>query len=530
MTRRPFLVGVFLGVLWAGVFAGAQDPPGETVNPNLPDSSQRDARKIVRLSLGETIRIALGHNIDLQLERIAYFRSAKDVQVARAAFDPVFATNYTMNKFRQPTVDFLSGVAPTTEVNVNPFTFQNFDFGISGLLPTGTTYNVTAENSRADNPESGFFSFNPRNETSISGTVTQPLLKNFGFDANLADLRISQNNEAKAERGLLRLHQDTIASVENAYWELVFAYKDLDVKEKGVMEAQTLLEINRHKVAVGSAKRIDIVDAEANIETQKSGIIDAVNALEGAQDTLLDLINYQEILRERGEVDQYAPFFEHIWVIPTTELDFRPYSIDLNDAVQRAMDSREDLQQARLDVENGRLELLRRENQLLPVLNLSGTWTPRGLEENVGNSLDELGSGRFYDWTVAINLEYPIGNRLEKNRYYQAEADLETSRLALVKLENQVILEVTQLVRAVDAAYQLVITNQKVVRLRREQFEAEQQRLRVGNSTAYQVELVQNDLLEAESQLIRSQVDYKRAIAAYENSVSIIYDKLVESE
>ena len=76
--------------------------------------------------------------------------------------------------------------------------------------------------------------------------------------------------------------------------------------------------------------------------------------------------------------------------------------------------------------------------------------------------------------------------------------------------------------RDIRSAYQQALTNQQVARLRREQFEGERERLRVGTSTAYQVQQVQNDLLEAESQVIKALVDYKLAITQYDNSVGII--------
>lgn len=542
---RTLLIALLVGLVIGPVFpapesAVAQDgttgdddtkPTDDDEPPEslITNTVAEEDRRVINLSLEEAIRIALAHNIDLQLEQITYDNNVRDIVIARAAFDPVFATNYTMSKFRSPTVDFLSGVTggATTVVAVNPFTSQVFDVGLSGLIKTGATYNVRVEESRGDSPDSGFFGINPRNSTSIRADVTQPLLKN-AWGVNTIDTDIAKNNEAFAREGLQRLLQTTISAVDTAYWNLVFVVEDLKVKEKALEEAEALLEINENKVAVGTAKRIDIIDAKANIETQKSAIIQAKNTLRKAQDDLLDLLQYREVLREQGDLPDNAPLYEHISVLPSDGLQFERYPVDMAEAIRLALTNREDLKQARIDVQNAELEVRRRKNQLRPSLDLVGSWTQRGLEENIGNSFDELFSGRFYDWSLGVSFSYPLGNRREKNLLAQAEANLETARLSLRKKENEVILEVTQFIRDIDSTYQQVITNQASATFRREQFEAEQQRLRVGSSTAYLVQQVQNDLLEAESELVRAQVAYRLAISAYESAVSIIWRRVAE--
>lgn len=509
-------------------------PPEESTEGSLPSASAEDSdpsrapRFELRLSMTDAINAAMSENLDLRVERLSQESSSRDVVIARAAFDPLFTTSYTMSKFRQPTISFLSGLAGAatgTTVNVNPFVNQVFNVGVSGLLPTGLTYSVTAADSRNDSPNSSFVAFNPSNSTSIRAEVTQPLLKGFGFNSNLADLRVAQNNFKVSRAQLQRLIETTVASVQNAYWDLAFAREDLRVKQEALREAQQLLEINRQKVQVGTATEIDVIDAEANIETQRGGIIDAENVIRRTQDTLLDLLNYSETQRRRGDIppDQLAPY-EDVRVVPTTPLAFTRYPLDLESAIDIALSNREDLRENEFLVDNSGIELRRRKNQALPGLNVTGNWTQQGLDENIGNSIDSLGTFRFYDWSVGVTFEYPIGNRQERNRLAQARNDLASSKLRLQKLRNGVVLEVTQAARDIQSSFQKLQTSRATVRLRREQLEGEKQRLRVGSSTSYQVLQIQNDVLEAQSLELQALVDYKRAITAFESSVGIIDD------
>ncbi|MEE8143462.1 MAG: TolC family protein [Planctomycetota bacterium] len=506
----------------------ATSAPGQDSGQIPPVVQEGESTTEIHLSLDEAVRIALERNLDVRIEHLTRNKSRSDITIASAAFDPLFSTSYTMSKLRSPTVDFLAGVGAALQstVVVNPSTNQNVNVGLSGLLQTGTTYSLSLFGARQDNPESAFFSINPRHNTRVRAEITQPLLKGFGLNANLADLRIARHNAEISEHRLRRLWETTVADVNNAYWTLVFAREDLRVKEEGMREAEQLLEINRHKVAVGTAKEIDIIDAEANIQNQKSGIIDAKNQIRQAQDDLLDLLNYQEILNEEQSRNEHSghALYVDVQVIPSSRLEYEEFPVGLEDAIFLALNQRHDLQEAELQISNARLEYNRRKNQRLPSLDVRGTWTQQGLEGNLGNSTDELFSGRFYNWTLGVTFEYPLGNRREKNLFFQAGADLESSDLSYERLRNSIILQVTQAVRNIDAAAQRIETTRATTRLRGEQLEGEKQRLRVGSSTSYNVLQVQNDLLEAQIEEVRSGMDYKNAITAFKVAVGTIIE------
>ena len=195
----------------------------------------------------------------------------------------------------------------------------------------------------------------------------------------------------------------------------------------------------------------------------------------------------------------------------------------MEDAIGRALAQRNDLRQNELEVINAELDLKRRKNQLLPTLNITGTWNQLGLEENIGNSIDELGSGRFYNWTVGVNVEVPIGNRSERSLLRQAMVDLESRRVAAEQLRNSIILEVTQAVRDIDSTYQRVLTTRAASRLRKEQLQGEEERLKVGASTSYQVLQVQNDMLEAQLEEVRARIEFRRAQTRLDSALGEIF-------
>ena len=474
-------------------------------------SPEEPARPRMELSLDDALRLAFTHNLDLQIERLTAERARRDRRIADAAFDPLFRSSYSIARFRQPSVSFLDFGSTISTISVNAFDSTNWDVGVSGILETGTQYSLVAGGSRNDNPDSSIFSLNPRYNSSVELVVTQPLLRGFGDDTVLADLRIASRNAEISRLELHRRVEDTVVEVVNAYWDLLFARKDLEVKEQALVEANELLDINRRKQQVGSGTEFDVIDAEANVETQKAGIIDARNALENAQDGLLDVINAPQY--RRSEIA--SPLFVDVEIVPVTEPDLEELEISLEDSVERALEQRIEIQRQVLSIQNAEDVVGRAEDDALPRFDLTGSWTNSGLEGDFDGSWSELGKGTYYDWSVGLVLEIPIGNRAAEQRRAQARIDRSSARLDHRRTVNGVVLGVTQSVRDVRSAQQRVLTTRAATRLRTEQLDGEKRRLTVGLSTSYQVLQVQNDLLEAQTAEVESIVFLLKAVTAY---------------
>ena len=141
---------ILCGIFFCAPLTFAQDGSGES--PSDPEntttivsvSGGEPDRPAMELSLDDAIRMALRHNLDLQVQRVTEERSRRDRRIANAAFDPLFRTNYTLGRFRQPSVSFLDFGSNTSTITVNAFASDSWSMGVSGILETGTQYSVTA--------------------------------------------------------------------------------------------------------------------------------------------------------------------------------------------------------------------------------------------------------------------------------------------------------------------------------------------------------------------------------------------------
>ena len=108
-----------------------------------------------------------------------------------------------------------------------------------------------------------------------------------------------------------------------------------------------------------TAPEVDVTDADANIETQRAGIIDAWSRVQLAQDTLLNLMNYKAVMKKEAGI---RALYESIRLLPTSPLDAKEFTHSLQEALETAIKNRLDLRRNELTVENARIEIERRQN------------------------------------------------------------------------------------------------------------------------------------------------------------------------
>lgn len=465
------------------------------------------------LSLEDAIGLALDHNLDLEVQRISERRNQRDPLIEAAVFDPLFRTGFTWSKSSTTSTSIIEG-AEVGELSQRDN--RNYFLGLSGLMRYGTSWNLRLNGSRSEtSPPSQFFSpLNYRGAYELS--LSQPLLRGFGRDITETSFRIAVRNAAASRLVTRRSVETTVASVVGSYWDLVYTRRNVAVQESALAEARELLEINRRRLEVGTGTEIDVISAEANIETQKAGIIDSVNMLRDIQDVLLDKINAPGF-RLGGEA---GPMFRDIEVIPTTSLEFTEFPVEMAEAVQMALITRLELVQQQLQIANSEDQLLLSEDQLKPSLTLDGGWNQPGNDITLEGSWANIGED--FSWNTGINFEIPLGNRAARNRLLQSRENLRLAHISREQASHGIVLEVTRAVRELQSARQSVDTTAAATRLRREELDGETRRLEVGVSTAYQVLQVQNSLLQAQVSELQSQVRLRKAISSYRNATGTI--------
>ncbi|MEQ1654203.1 MAG: TolC family protein, partial [Nitrospira sp.] len=346
------------------------------------------------------------------------------------------------------------------------------------------------------------FLFNPAYTGGLALTLTQPLLRNAGIDINKTFIKVAQNN-ADVEQHVFRDRVLTVlATVEQTYWELVFANENMKVAQAALKAAEELLATNRAKTKAGVMSIVDVLQAEAAVASRVEQVLVAEKSIRDQEDQLRRLLN-------PGEED----LRQDVRLTPTDAPAVVLEPLSLQEAIDTAIEQRPEIVQAKKNLESGELNKQFARNQLLPTLSLQGTMGMAGLGKDYGDSVSKNLSGDFYNFGAGLVLSYPLGNRSAVSTYNKRQLEFKNAEASLVSVRQQIIVGVREAVRRVQTDFKRIETTRSARIMAEKQLQAEQERLKVGLSTTRFVLDFQRDLATAQGNELRSVVDYNKSLS-----------------
>ncbi len=311
------------------------------------------------LSLDECIKTALKNNLGLAVEILNPEIADASVTLAKERFLPQFSIRYFTQETNTPSFSWIDAAGQVTTE------FNNYAGQFQQNLPTGGSISATLF-SYQNETNTRFQTINPRFGSTLQFDFSQPLLRNFGFRVNRREIIIAKNNREISNIQLNQALLDTVYSVEEAYWNLVFSIEDLRVKQQSLDLARDLLKKNRREVEVGTLAPIEILSAEAEVATREADILQAETLVKNNDEILKTIIN----LDTDGDI-------RSIKIIPVDMPLNTRKDISLDDALKTAMDNRPDLESLRLGIKSRDVDFAYAKNQMLPVLSFDASyWSP----------------------------------------------------------------------------------------------------------------------------------------------------------
>jgi len=458
------------------------------------------------ISLADAAIRALQHNLDISISRQTKNSRLADITVEQAKFDPTLSVNGQYNRNVSPlnrpifgsTGNTLTGITTfdqrtqsvTLDATTNLLTGGNVDLNYS---PTRTNVN--------QNVATGFL-FNPSYTGGLVLTLTQPLLRNAGIDITKTFIRVAQNNAIVEEHVFRDRVLTVLATVEQTYWEVVFANENLKVAEAALKAAQELLATNRAKAKAGIMSLVDVLQAEAAVASRVEQVLVADKTIRDQEDQLRRLLNpAEEDLRQDLRL---TPLDQ-----PVVSLE----PISLQEAIDIAIEQRPEIVQAKKNMESSDFNTKFAKNQILPTLSFQGTMGMAGLGKDYGDSVNNNFSGDFYNYGAGLVLSYPLGNRSARNTYNKRQLEEKNAEASLVSVRQQIIVGVREAVRRVQTDFKRIETTRSARIMAEKQLQAEQERLKVGLSTTRFVLDFQRDLATAQGNELRATIDYNKSLS-----------------
>ena len=502
------------------------DPPPVAPNFSAPvrpmPGTERvgvDVTNQLSLTLEQAIELALKNSNDIDVSRNDVQIAEFNLRAARGIYDPLLENQSYYESLTTPTASLIGG-AVNGAVTLKRILSTS---GVSGFTPKwGGSYTARFDSSRTSTSNTNA-TLNPQYPTNFTLSYTQPLLRNFSIDNNRRQIEIAKQNLSLSDAQFRQKAIDVISQVEQAYWNLAFALRNLSVQIDAVKQARSQLESNQRQVDKGVLAPIEVVAATAQVTNLEQQVYAAQESVTRAENTLKSLM-----LPDRTSVEWSRP------LTPVSPISLEAPKTGLATAISDALKNRQEIAEFETRTALNKIDQDYFRNQTKPQIDLVGTYTMQGLagsvtpngvgrvpENLIGGYTTSLGNLLAQDYPsyrIGVAISLPWGNRTAKANLGRSLVEAERIGNQRAAAEQTIETEVRNALQALRSA-EARLASALAARQAAEQLaQSEERQFRAGTSTFYLVQQRQTELLTARSRELQAQTDLNRAISEFQRA------------
>lgn len=473
----------------AATAATAVDPTIEQVRTRLASATRRE------LTIEQARAEAIRNNLDLRVSVMDPRIAREETTAERARFEAVFRPSARFTSTEPALLeDRTTGTSPRARTDS-----VELGAGVSIPLRTGgrASVDLTQDYREGNSP----FSDTPAWGSSLAFSITQPLLRNAGREVNVAPITIAAYREQISEARTNLSVISTLAQIERSYWRLSAARKELDVRQQQYDLAMAQLQRAQRRFDRGDTPEIDVVRAQSGLAQRLEAIITAETSLLIEQRELNRLMNTPDASVTSGGL-----------LVPLTEPAPMDYDLDSASLISVAMQRRMELLEIELSLLSDSLNITVARNNLLPGLDLTGTYTTAGLGRDLGRGIRDMADIRAQGYSVGVTGDIPLGNEAAEARERRAVLT-RLQRLGTRASRRQLIeQDVLDAVDRVRSGWQRIMAARQSTILAARTLAGEQRQFDAGSRTSTDVLDAAAALADAQSAEIRALTDYQIAL------------------
>jgi len=479
---------------------------------------QQAAGPSVDLTLDEAVQRAIERNLDIAVERLTPQTYDYILSSIRSRYRPTVTSGFSNGSRVSIPNSQLTGVTDkltTGTYGWNAGLSQSVEWG-------GGNFAVNFNNNRQDS-SNAFATRNPSYSSSFQASYTQPILRGFKIDSTRTSIKTTQISQDVSELNLQGTIATAVASVRNAYWDLLYTIRAVQVAEQSLALATKLVNDNRQRVEIGTMAPIDVVQAQAEEATRRQTLVQAQATRRTA-----------ELVLKRLIVDGTSDSLWNVTINPVDVPTIVEEPVDLQAAVGTALQNRIDLKRAHKQLESNDLSLVNLKNQTLPALDLTASYSLSGLggtqfqRSGLGGSVTTVIPGGYLQslqnimnfdaptWNVALNFSFPLGTSAADASLARARLQEQQTQAQIKSLELQVATEVTNIVLTLRSNRERVEAATAARELAQQRLDAAQSKFEVGLATNFEVVQAQRDLADAQNTALRALLDYTKSLVDLE--------------
>jgi len=430
--------------------AGEDGRPRRVGGQSGREALLAEADKLIGLDLDEAVRRALANSAEIRVVSFDPAIAREDMVRAAAAFDAIVFADWSYEQTDEETATL--GLPSQSDQ-------RSLTAGLRQTTPTGGTWEAAWTMTRTWS-NSAFQNVATTYEQQLSLEVAQPLLRNAWPAVNLAELRIARVNRRITEQQFRQKVEETLADVINTYWTLHQARAITGIQERLLAATEQTL---RRVKARGDldATAVQIKQAESAVASRRADLLRARKQVLDAQESLARLLSDPQL----NLLDAYE-------LVPTTPPTDEGLLVDVQERIVTALSHNPQLEQVRLGLQGADIEITVAKNQLLPKLDLTAGTHMQGLSGARHQSSENLWTGDYLSYRLALQFEYPLGNRQRRAELRQKRYQKLQQLTRLQNLSDQVALQVKERVRELQTRWTELQAQREAVEAARRQLQA----------------------------------------------------------
>lgn len=522
-----------------------QAPEVEPSSPGIVGVTQNP---FVGISLQDAVGMALVRNSDLAVSasnvRIARYRIVQaksnfDVQL-RVEPSSSFSVQPPENLFFagpgvggfgytcQPEFGTPGPCSTTGPGNIIQHQYS-FGSGVSGQTVNGLQYSAGITQTRTYNNVI-INTFNPYYLASLNLSVTQPLLKNAGMNAVKRQLKLSILDADYDAAQTLVDASNTIAQVEDAYWDLVDGWRNVAIQEEALKEAveqqRSAVRLARH----GALPPITAVESETQVANFQAQVFSALQNVSQLQTRLKSLV-----VTDPGDP---------IWqanLVPSSPVQELPTPRDLNEVVGLAGILRPEVRQIADQRREADVDFMYAKNQALPQADLVVQYFSNGFagllqpvpkfeslgcnlptqscptpppqtQGNMTQAFHNMWTAAYPEFNIAVVFNIPLENNTARGLKQIAKQEQEQAAIQRQALDQRFEDEARNALQTYQSALSRLSSAARARASAESVYASELRKFHNGESTTFLVLQRQVELAQARGQELQAQTDLNKSV------------------
>lgn len=502
------IILVVKAVLLSSCLSVKLEPYSDPDIPNIEDELPKDQQELavqepvdadndivtnepLKIGIQRAILLAMENNRSLVVERMnpEIIRTLEEEELA--VFDPLLGAEVSN---RRTVADRLTRAVSSAESS----TLDSVTglISLNKLFPSGTSIGLEGGTSYTD---SSLYS-DAFTSTRLGVSVTQALLQGMDIRANLARIHQARIESLISEYELRGFMEVLLEEVESKFWDYALAQRQIEIYTNSLNLAEKQMDEVQERINIGQLAETELAAAQAEVALRRENLINARSDLAKERLNLLRLLSPSQNINWNRDI-----ILEYQTSLPSVELD------NVEQHVQVALKMRPDLNQARLQIQQGNLEVIKTKNGLLPRMDFFIVFGKTGYADTFNRSTNNI-FGDSYDVTGGLIFEYPPLNQSARARYSRAVISRRQLLEALKNLAQLIQVDVrSAYVEATRTSEQITATA-ATRNFQEEKLRTETEKFRVGKSTSLLVAQAQRDLLASQIAEIQAVANYLKAL------------------